>query len=83
MKLQTIGRCLDLLQEDYQAKRKAAKEARYKFNNACDAQFREAEARGGIPPIFGPSEDEAKIAEQALADAEAALRDFMSTNWRC
>lgn len=79
MKLQTIGRCLDLLQADYQAKRKAAKEVRAKFNQACEA----AETRGGIPSLFGPSEDEAIKAEQELADAETALRDFMNTNWRC
>lgn len=83
MKLQTIGRALDLLQADYQAKCKAAKEARAAFNQACEAKFREAEARGGVPSLFGPSEDEAIKAEQELADAEAALWDFMNTNWRC
>lgn len=87
MNYKTIEHIHRLLEADVSHKREYAKKKREAFQKACEAQQRECEMRarlGASPPLtlIHPPEGEVIKDERDALEAEAALEDFLSTDWK-
>lgn len=87
MKYQTIARIRELLEADAKAKHNTAMEARAAFNKECESRMRSAQEQVRLGAAFfslsGPPEGKVLEAEHEANEADAILRDFMNSDWRC
>lgn len=87
MKYQTIARIRELLEADARSKRKSALEARAAFNKECEFRMRSVQEQvrlgASVFNLSGPPEGKVLEAEHKADEADAILRDFMNSDWRC
>lgn len=87
MKYQTVFRIRELLEADARIKRNAAMEARAAFNKECESRMCSAQEQvrlgAAVFSLSGPPEGKVIEAEHEANEADAILRDFMNSDWRC
>lgn len=87
MKYQTIFRIRELLEADARDKHKTAMEARAAFNKECESRMRSVQEQvrlgAAVFNLSGPPEGKVLEAEHEADEADAILRDFMNSDWRC